>query len=101
MHWDLNSILGIVITIGLGLLHQAIKTPKDHERAALLTRLADDAAAVCLSVAPDAPWAQLVAEIVARLKAAGAPTSNDTVLQKAATAALVRVKGLPAAPAGH
>jgi hypothetical protein len=98
MHLDWNAILTVVVAIATAVIHHAIKTPKDHEKASLIATLADDAAAVVLALNPNAPWAQLVKDVVNKLKgAATTPTANNLTLETAATAALVRLGKTPQA----
>ena len=74
--------------------------PTDAERAALLTQLAEDAAAVVLAAFPGKPWAEYVNMIVQRLLALpGVPTKNAAALESAANAAILKVspaiRGVP------
>lgn len=87
---NLHSLFELAV-LALGVLIQrSIKTPKDHERATLLTTLADDAAAVVVNVSGNAPWSQLVRDTVSRLDPKRT-TNNILKLEQAAIAALVRL----------
>lgn len=100
MHLDVNGIINLVILILGGVIAHAVKTPKDHERAHLLTTLAESAAAVVVNVMPNAEWPKLLEAVIARLGAESTlPTKNVSKLENAATAALVRL-GKTAPPAG-
>lgn len=89
---DINSVLDLAVIVLGFFIHHAVRKPKDNERADLIRRLADDAAAVVLNLMPNASWAQILAQVVAKLNAAeAAPTGNAKVVEDAATAALVRL----------
>lgn len=89
---SLDNVLGIVVTILAGIIAHAVKTPKDHERAALLATLAEAAAAVVVNLMPNAKWTDLLQAVIQRLSgAASVPTKNQQVISAAATAALVKL----------
>lgn len=99
LHFDWNAILTVVVTVAAGMIRHAIKTPKDVDRARLLTLLADDAAAVVVNLAGDAPWAQLVRDVVNRILGhVELPTQNRAAIEAAATGALTRLGKSPEAP---
>lgn len=92
LHLDWNAILVIVVGALGAILRQAIVTPSDSDRAHLITRLADDAAAVVLNLNPKADWAQMVRDVIAKLAANPATaTENSHVLESAAIGALSRL----------
>lgn len=87
---------GAAVIVG-GLLVHVLKTPKDHERAALLAAIANEAAAWVAAHYPDKPWAELLEAVVQRIAAAaGLPTKNATAIENAAAAALTRLGRAPA-----
>lgn len=100
MNW--NNLLGpvvslVAIAIGSWFGHR-ITSPKDHERAALLSTIAQDAAAFIVALNPTAPWDQLLKDLIARISAAaGLPTSNLTAIENAAAAALTKLGKSPTA----
>lgn len=86
---DVMGILNLLSpVIGLLLLKQ-VRTPKDHQRAALLAQLADDIAAVLIAERKGSGFADLLRFIVAQLREHGV-TANDDVLNRVAKAALAR-----------
>lgn len=96
MHLDWNAVLTLVVAVATVFINHAVRTPKDHERASLIATLADDAAALVLSLNPNASWVQLVRDVVNRLKGiASTPTANNLTLETAATAALIRLGKKP------
>ena len=90
-------LLGTVIVHGvLAWIHKTKLS--DADRAALLTQLAQDAAAFVVAAYPGKPWADLVNLIVQRLLAgSGTPTQSTQALENAASAALTRMGKAPAA----
>jgi hypothetical protein len=95
-HWNWNAILTVIVTIAGALIHHAVKTPKDHDRALHLAALADDFAAAVVTLNPMAPWATMVQDIVNRLKAAaGLNVSDAHALERAAQGALMRLGKSP------
>lgn len=84
------AVLNLVL-LGVGLLAaRVIRTPADHERAALLARIANDAAALVVSTSGGKPWSvQFQAVVKAITTAAGVPTSNAAAIERAAAAALL------------
>jgi cell division protein FtsN len=90
MHFDWNAVLGIVVAIAAAVLRAAIVTPKSHDVAAKIRNLADDTAAVILLAAPNEPWAQKLQAVINRLGEM-LPKVDPSVLEKAATGALVRL----------
>lgn len=83
------SIAAAALAVGGVLIHW-IKKPSDLERADLLSRLANEAAALILSSNPKAPYAQLLQQLVSHLSQAPAvPTDNGDAIKRAAAAALV------------
>ena len=97
MHdWILPAALLGATIINAILAHYRRHALTDPERAALLTQLAQDAAAVLSAAFPGKPWAELVAMIVQRLLATpGVPTQSKQALESAASAALVRMGKSP------
>jgi len=87
-----DNVMGALITLIAGIILRVLKTPKDNERAALLTTLANSAAANAVNLMPDRPWAELLQATVQRLAAESTvPTHNTQKLETAALAALVRL----------
>jgi TPP-dependent indolepyruvate ferredoxin oxidoreductase alpha subunit len=73
-------------------LARKIVTPKDHERAALLDRIALGAASLVVSMYPGKPFAELLLMVVQRIStAAGVPTGNATAIENAAATALAQL----------
>lgn len=101
MHWNqiqglLGPVVGLVATIVGGWIAHRYTSPSDHERATLLSRIAEDAAAVIVAFNPNAPWADMLRDLVARINAAaGVPTKNATAIENAATAALLKLGKTP------
>lgn len=86
---DVMGILNLLSpVIGLLLLKQ-IRTPRDHQRAALLAQLASDIADVLILERKGATFADLLKWLVAQLREHGV-TQNDEVLNRVAKAALKR-----------
>jgi hypothetical protein len=72
--------------------------PTDKQRAEHLSRIAVEAAALCVSLYPGRAWPELVKLVVdAITKAAGVPTTNAQAIERAAAAALLSVGVKPAA----
>lgn len=88
-HFDLSAMVGLAATlVGAWLAHR-ITTPKDHDRALLLERIALGAAALVVSLNPKADWATLLEETIKQIvTAAGLPTQNGDAIHRAAAAAL-------------
>lgn len=83
----IQPMIGI-LTLGIGtVIAHALKTPKDHERAAEIGAIAADAAKMVVSETGGAPWAVVLQQVIDQLRQS-APTSNETVLRRAAVAAL-------------
>ena len=94
--WLLPAV-GLVFTAVHALLSWRRAKPSDAERASLLTQLASEAAAFVVAAFPNASWSELVAAIIKQLAGTpGLPTNSAPAIEKAATAALVRLKGVPA-----
>lgn len=98
----LTALLGPVsqvatVLIG-GVIAAALHTSKDHARAASLSIIANEAAALVTVSNPNAAWSQLLSQTIAQISnASGLPTSNDQAITRAATAALVNRGLKPAA----
>lgn len=91
-HWDVKTVIDLLILVVGGIITHSIKTPKDHERAKLLTTLAESAAAVVVNLMPNADWTTLLKSVVARLAAESTlPTKNTVKLENAAVTALVKL----------
>jgi len=87
----LGPIVGLAATVVGAITAHRITAPKDHERAALLAQLADDAAAFVVAANPKAAWADMLRDTINRISVgAGVPTRSATALENAAAAALVR-----------
>lgn len=90
MHFDWNMLLSVLVIVGTGIIHAAIRKPSDVDRARLIATLADDAAAVVVDLSGNAPWASLLRDTIARLTSL-VPGENGQAIERAATAALVRL----------
>lgn len=94
----LQQILETAAIVVGGLLVHAIRTPKDHDRAALLAEIANAAAAWVVAHNPGKPWAEILEAVVQRIAAAaGLPTRNATAIENAAALALTRMGVQPGA----
>lgn len=91
----LDSVLGLVTTLLLGVIAHAVKTPKDHERAIMVSQLAEGLAGALVAANPKAEWATLIRDLIARLALDG-PTQNAAVIERAAAAALLKLGKTPA-----
>lgn len=81
-------IQSVAIIVGAWLAHRIV-TPKDHERAELLSRIAGAATALVLANNPNQPWSVLLDLVVREITmAAGVPTKNAGAIKRAAAAAL-------------
>ena len=86
-----NLILTAAVGLG-GWIATRIKKPSDKDRAEHLSLIAAEAAALVVSLYPNASWSDLLARVVAQIAdAAGVPTGNSQAIQRAATAALSAV----------
>lgn len=93
-HWDWNAVLSVVVAIAVGVLRVAIVAPKAHDVAARLRHIADDIAAAVQVAAPNAPWADKVSAIVAKLDTI-LPNMDGDVLERAAVGSLARLGAPP------
>lgn len=94
--WILPAVaLGTtIVNWALAYFHKHTLT--DAERAALLTTLAQDTAAMIVAAFPGKPWADLVNLIIQRLLGMpGVPTQNRQALEGAASSALMRMGKVP------
>lgn len=92
MHAWIVPAINMLAAALLAVIAHAVKVPKDHERAQLLTTLAESAAAVCLNIYPAAEWPKLLAAVVQMVQSeATVPTSNMKAIENAATAALAKL----------
>lgn len=90
MHFDLGSIIGLAATIAGTWLGTRIIRPRDHQRAAALDAIAQGAAALVVSLNPNAKWADLLKSVVQQIAAAaGVPTQNKDAIERAAAKALM------------
>ena len=68
----------------------------DAVRAQLLRLVAEEAAALVISLNPNQPWASLLANVIQQIAGmADPPTRNQAALQRAAAAALLRLGKSP------
>lgn len=66
-------------------------------RATLLRVIAQDAAALAVALNPNAPWTQLLDNVVQQIvTASGTPTTNQAAIQRAAAQALAAMGRIPA-----
>lgn len=95
MHWDILSYIQASLPIIVGILgviiHKAIKTPNDAQRAVSLSKIAEGIAAIVVIQNPNASWATLISTIVKQLEITPNITtsSNLDVLTRVAAAALL------------
>ena len=95
MHWltALTPILTPIVqliagVLGLALAHRIV-TPSDQARAELLSKIANDAAALVILKNPGSTAAQLLQQLITQMSlAAGLPTSSQQAIARAAAAAL-------------
>jgi uncharacterized membrane protein len=98
MHFDLGSLVGLAATLLGTWLGTRFLKPKDHDRALLLEKIAEGAAALVVATFPTASWATLLQNVVTQVaKAAGLPTQNGDAIERAAAAALLKLGKAPAA----
>lgn len=97
MQIDYGALVGLLATILGSWIGHRLTKPSDHERALLLERIANDAAALIVATFPNAAWAVLLDNVLATIaKSAGLPTRNADALERAAAAALTRLGKAPA-----
>lgn len=93
MNWNLfSNIVTTLVIPALGLLiHKAVKTSNDAQRAVSLSKIAEGIAAIVVIQNPNASWAILVQNVVEQLKVApnNTTSSNPSALNRAAAAALI------------
>lgn len=90
MHFD--AWLNLAVLIVGAIIAHAVKTPKDHERAALLKTLAESAAGVIVNAMPAAAWPRLLQATIVQISSeATLPTKNTAKIENAATSALVKL----------
>lgn len=79
----LLPILGVII-------HKAVKTPNDAQRAVSMSKIAEGIAAIVVMQNPRQPWANLVQLVVNELKITSndTTTSNIAIMNRVAVAAL-------------
>jgi hypothetical protein len=98
MHFDWLSIVGLIATAVGGWIGHRFTAPKHQDRAALLERIAVAAAALVVSLNPNANWATLLEMVVNQIaSAAGTPTTNRDAIQRAAASALTHLGKNPGA----
>lgn len=98
-HLDLGLILNAVALVIGTWLGSRIIQPRDHDRAAHLDAIAQGAAALAVSLFPNATWLVLLEQTVKQIaSAAGVPTRNVAALNRAAAAALTRLGKAPETP---
>lgn len=82
----ISGVLTLAVASWIG---HRVTSAKDHERAALLSTIANDAAALAVSKFPASPWSVLFQETVAQISdASGLPTGNADAINRAAAGAL-------------
>lgn len=86
MHVDFAGLVGLAATLLGGWIATRIIKPKDHERATALATIARDAAALVVSLFPNADWATLLKAVVDRISAAAGTTNRDAIENAAAGA---------------
>lgn len=95
MHWLQPALEALALAAGTWIASRILK-PKDHERAALLARIAGAAAAYVVSLNPNRPWAELLKLVVERVaSAAGVPTKSSLAIENAAAQALLELGKAP------
>jgi hypothetical protein len=80
-----------LLTLGIGgLIVRALHTPKDHERAAELSQIAGDVAALVKLQNPGKDWATLLQLVIKQIsQQSGLPTTNEGAIARAAAGGLV------------
>jgi hypothetical protein len=68
---------------------QRLKTPKSHERAELLSRIAHDAVALIVSTNPAGAWTVLIEQVVLEVSKAAGLHAGSGAIRRAAAAALL------------
>ena len=92
----LGSGLEVAALVMLPMLAGWLRKPKVHERAMALDAIARGAAALAMSLAPKASWAEKLSATIAQMeKAAGLPTANRDAIERAAAGALSQMGELP------
>ena len=93
----IQSMLSLVAIAVGGLIAHKINKPTDVDRATILARIAEGAAALVLSLYPGKSWAELLKLTVQQIiAAAGIPTKNAAAIERAAAAALLKHGVTPA-----
>ena len=81
-----------------GLIVKRLHTPTDHQRAELLSRIANAAASLVVLKNPTGNWSNLLASTIRDISnAAGLPTTNAAAIEREAAAALTRAMQATAA----
>jgi predicted MFS family arabinose efflux permease len=94
---DINQWLGFAALVIGSWLGSRIVKPRDSERASLLAEIAKAAAALAVSMNPNASWKLLLVNVVNQIAtAAGVPTKNQAAIQRAAALALTDLGVKPA-----
>lgn len=81
--------LPVVISIFGLIIHKAIKTPNDAQRAVAISKIAEGIAAIVIMQNPGASWTTLLNLVVTQLKIDPNATANINVATQAAAAALI------------
>ncbi len=85
----MQPVLGLAAVSLAALIHRRLKTPLDHERAAHLSLIAREAAALLVAEKKNANWAVLLEDLIRQITAnESAPTSNVDAIRRAAAGAL-------------
>jgi len=94
------SLLGAAAVAVGAWIPGRLKKPTDLERADLLAKIASAAAALALSMFPNAKWSELLNFVVQQIAAAaGLPTKNADAIKRAAVQALMERGKTPDAAA--
>lgn len=90
----ISNIFGVVLAVLVLVLRHAVVKVKDHERAGMLSTIADDAAAVVIGLSqPATTPAEQQRDVVARLAAVDAlKGTNPQKFEHAAIGALARLR---------
>lgn len=92
----INPLIALLATALGGFFAHRFTSPKDLERASLLSKIAAGAAAFMVGLYPNKAWAELLQLVIGQIAAAaGLPTKNAAAIERAAADALAQLGKLP------